>query len=112
MAECRCISEQPRIFKKNVALLGYDKLNEMVSVANALSDPIRLQILYLLKQYDDICTCEFQELLDLNQSKVSYHLKILLDAGLINREVVANWRHYGLCDKTILEPFEKLIEKL
>jgi len=50
MAECKCISDQPRIFKKDVDLLGSDKLNEMVSVANASNDSIRLQILYLLKQ--------------------------------------------------------------
>lgn len=47
MAECKCISEQPRIFKKDVDLLDSDKLNKMSSLANVLSDPIRLQILYL-----------------------------------------------------------------
>ena len=109
MAKCKCISAQPRIFKKDVDLLSSDKLSGMASVANALSDPIRLQILHLLKQHEDICTCEFQELLDLSQSKVSYHLKILLDAGLINREVIANWRHYSLTDKNILDKLEKLI---
>lgn len=82
----------------------------MASVANALSDPIRLQIIYLLKQHEDICTCEFQELLDLSQSKVSYHLRILLDAGLVKREVIANWRHYRLIEKDILEKLEHLID--
>ncbi len=109
MTERECISELPRIFKKDVDLLGSDKLNRMSILANALSDPIRLQILHLLKQHEDICTCEFQELLDINQSKVSYHLKILLDAGLIKREVIANWRHYSLIDKGILEKLEQLM---
>lgn len=109
MAECKCISEQPRIFKKDVNLLGSDKLNKMASVANTLSDPIRLQILYLLKQHEDICTCEFQELLDLSQSKISYHLKILLDTGLVERHVIANWRHYSLIDKDILAKLEQLM---
>ena len=109
MAERECITEQPRIFKKDVNFLHSDKLNMMASVANALCDPIRIQILYLLKQHDDICTCEFQELLDLSQSKVSYHLKILLDAGLIKREVIANWRHYSLIDKDILEKLEHMM---
>ena len=67
MKECKCILEQPRIFKKDVDLLDSDKLNNMSSVANALSDPIRLQILYLLKKHEDVCTCEFQELLNLSQ---------------------------------------------
>ena len=43
MAECKCISDQRRIFRKDVDLLGSDKLNEMVSVANASNDPIRLK---------------------------------------------------------------------
>jgi ArsR family transcriptional regulator len=109
MAQKECISEQPRIFKKDVDLLSSDKLSIMSSLANALSDPIRLQILYLLKQHEDICTCEFQELLDLSQSKVSYHLKILLDAGLIKREVIANWGHYSMIDKDILEKLEHMM---
>lgn len=105
-----CITEQPRIGKKDVSLLGSDRLNKMAGIANALSDPIRLQILYLLEQNEDICTCEFQELLDLSQSKVSYHLKILLDAGLVDRQVIANWRHYSLKEKHILEKLERLID--
>ena len=110
MANDKCITEVPRIFKNDVNLLDPDKLNKMASVANALSDPIRLQIIYLLKQHEDICTCEFQELLDLSQSKVSYHLRILLDAGLVKREVIANWRHYRLIEKDILEKLEHLID--
>lgn len=101
--------EKPRFSNKDVTLPSSQKIEILSCIANALGDPIRLQILYLLMQQEDICTCEFQELLDLNQSKVSYHLKILLDAGLIKREVVANWRHYSLCDQNILEHFEKLI---
>ena len=49
MAQKECISEQPRIFKKDVDLLGSDKLNRMSILANALSDPIRLQILHLFE---------------------------------------------------------------
>jgi len=110
MVKRECITEQPRILKKDVNLLGSDKLNKMASIAKALSDPIRLQIIYLLKQHDDICTCGFQELLDLSQSKVSYHLKILLNAGLVERRVIANWRHYSLTDKDILEKLEHLMD--
>lgn len=41
---------------------------------------------------------------------VSYHLRILLDAGLVKREVIANWRHYRLIEKDILEKLEHLID--
>lgn len=109
MEENNCTSEQPRIFKKDVVLQSSEKLDKLTCITKALSDPIRLQILYLLQQHKDICTCEFQGLLDLSQSKISYHIKILLDAGLIKREVFANWRHYSLADINILEKIEKLI---
>lgn len=109
MSDSKSISEQPRIFKKDIDFLSSDKLRKIANVTNALSDPIRLQILYFLKQEEDICTCEFQELLDLSQSKVSYHVKILLEAGLIKREVIANWRHYSLIEKDILEKLEQLM---
>lgn len=106
----KCISEVPRIFKKDVSILDSYKLNKISNIANALSDPIRLQIIYLLEQQEDICTCEFQELLDLTQSKISYHLKILLDVGLVERKVIGNWRHYTLINKDILKKIELIIE--
>jgi ArsR family transcriptional regulator len=44
----------------------------------ALSDPARLQLIHLLEQQPDLCTYEFEKLLGLSQSKVSYHLEIFL----------------------------------
>lgn len=60
-------------------------------------------MLNLLRQREDICTCEFQEILDLNQSSISYHSKILLDAGLIKRETNGPWSHYSLVDNDFIE---------
>lgn len=62
----------PRISKNDVSYFDINKLKQVSRIANALSDPIRLQMIYLLEQREDICTCEFQELLDLTQSKVSF----------------------------------------
>jgi ArsR family transcriptional regulator len=83
----------------------------MADAANALSDPIRLQMLSLLSQCEDLCTCEFSELLELGQSKVSYHLNILLQAGLVSRENHGTWSHYRLLSPQVLEQLQGWIQE-
>jgi ArsR family transcriptional regulator len=62
----------------------------------ALADQKRLQIMYELTQRGNTCVCDLVEILDMPQSKLSYHLKILLDAGLILRETRGTWSYYEL----------------
>ncbi|WP_371826303.1 ArsR/SmtB family transcription factor [Alicyclobacillus fastidiosus] len=62
----------------------------------ALSDEKRLQIMNELCQRGKTCVCDLQEVLDLPQSSLSYHLKILVEAGLITRETQGTWSYYEL----------------
>ncbi|WP_407697155.1 ArsR/SmtB family transcription factor [Schinkia azotoformans] len=62
----------------------------------ALADQKRLQILNLLCQQDSICVCDLSTLIDMPQSKLSYHLKILLDANLIIKETRGTWSYYQI----------------
>ncbi|REK76853.1 ArsR/SmtB family transcription factor [Paenibacillus paeoniae] len=62
----------------------------------ALADQKRLQIMYELTQRGNTCVCDLTEIVDMPQSKLSYHLKILLDAGLIRRETRGTWSYYEL----------------
>jgi ArsR family transcriptional regulator len=62
----------------------------------ALADQKRLQILYELCQRGTVCVCDLCEIIDMPQSKLSYHLKILLDAGLIDKETRGTWSYYKL----------------
>ncbi|MDQ0175453.1 ArsR/SmtB family transcription factor [Bacillus chungangensis] len=62
----------------------------------ALADQIRLKILYELNQRGQVCVCDLTEIVGLSQSKLSYHLKILLDANLIEREKKGIWNYYSL----------------
>jgi len=98
-----CYTEIPRVKKGEVPLLPEDRAFRLATVAKALSDPIRIQMVYLLEQRSDLCTCEFEELLGLGQSKVSYHLKILLDAGIVTRETHGTWSHYRLQKSGVLD---------
>lgn len=62
----------------------------------ALADQKRLQIMYELTQRGSTCVCALSEIVEMPQSKLSYHLKILLDAGLILREIKGTWSYYEL----------------
>jgi len=73
--------------------------DKIAVIAHALSDPIRLAMIAMLRGQADVCACEFQAQLALSQSKASYHLKILVDAGLITRTIRGTWSHYSLADK-------------
>jgi len=63
----------------------------------ALADPARVTILATLARAEhDVCVCDFTSGLDLNQSTVSHHLKILKDAGLVTSERRGTWGYYTL----------------
>jgi ArsR family transcriptional regulator len=67
----------------------------------ALADEKRLQIMYELTQHDDVCVCDLCEMVDMPQSKLSYHLKILLDAKLILKETRGTWSYYALNNEEV-----------
>lgn len=62
----------------------------------ALADHKRLQIMYELTQRGKVCVCDLADVMDMAQSKLSYHLKILLDANLIQKETDGTWNYYEL----------------
>lgn len=69
----------------------------------ALADEKRLHVLYILANSpeDAICVCDLMDEMDLPQSKLSYHLKILLQANLINQSKKGTWSYYSLNPKEI-----------
>lgn len=64
-------------------------------VFKALADPKRLQILALLKNGEK-CTCVLTGEMGLPQSSLSYHMKILCEAGLVTGREDGKWTHYRL----------------
>lgn len=62
---------------------------------HALSDPLRLQVINLLLE-KELCVCELCEQLAVNQSKLSFHLKILKEAGLLKSRQEGRWIYYYL----------------
>jgi ArsR family transcriptional regulator, arsenate/arsenite/antimonite-responsive transcriptional repressor len=97
-----------------------DAVERLARLAKALADPIRLRMLDLMTQGrgccglidpaargvpgtgdpQGICVCEFQERFGLAQSKTSYHLRVLREAGLVHEETRGKWTFYSVDDQT------------
>ena len=61
----------------------------------ALADPIRLQVVQLLAE-GERCVCELTEALDLAQPRLSFHLRVMKEAGLISARQQGRWVYYRL----------------
>jgi ArsR family transcriptional regulator, arsenate/arsenite/antimonite-responsive transcriptional repressor len=61
----------------------------------ALGDPLRLQIVTLL-QSQEICVCDLCDRLQIGQSKISFHLKVLKEAQLLRARQEGKWIYYSL----------------
>jgi ArsR family transcriptional regulator len=68
-------------------------MNELTSIFKALSDETRLRIVKLLER-GELCVCDIVEALGLIQPKVSFHLGVLKEAGLVRDRKEGKWIHY------------------
>ena len=67
----------------------------MSDVAKALGDPVRVQLIDVLRKHaGKVCVCELVPLFDLSQPTVSHHLKVLRLAGLVGSERQGLWAYY------------------
>jgi ArsR family transcriptional regulator, arsenate/arsenite/antimonite-responsive transcriptional repressor len=78
--------------------LADDDALELERMFKALADRHRVKILNRLLQADGeaVCVCDLEDLLALKQPTVSYHLKQLLDAGLVRREKRGSFAYFSL----------------
>jgi ArsR family transcriptional regulator len=70
--------------------------NELAPLFKAIADPARLRLLSLIACHDggESCVCDLLEAFDVTAPSVSYHLKILREAGLISSERRGTWVYY------------------
>jgi ArsR family transcriptional regulator len=69
--------------------------SQAIRLFHALSDPTRLRIVRKLK-HGERCVCELTDALDAAQSRLSFHLKVLKDAGLVSDRRDGRWVYYEL----------------
>jgi ArsR family transcriptional regulator len=77
---------------------------------HALSDETRLSILERLR-FGERCVCDLTDALDAAQSRLSFHLKVLKDAGLVSDRRDGRWMYYTLNQEALSEAAE-LVEGL
>jgi ArsR family transcriptional regulator, arsenate/arsenite/antimonite-responsive transcriptional repressor len=68
---------------------------QIIAGFHALSEPLRIRTIELLQQRE-LCVCELCEILDISQSKLSFHLKVLKSAELVHTRQEGRWIYYRL----------------
>jgi ArsR family transcriptional regulator, arsenate/arsenite/antimonite-responsive transcriptional repressor len=72
-----------------------EQAERMALVAKAIGDPIRMQLIDVLRKHaGQVCVCELVPLFDLSQPTVSHHLKVLREAELVGSERRGLWAYY------------------
>jgi len=72
-----------------------EQAERMATIAKALGDPIRLQLVDVLRKHaGKVCVCELVPLFDIGQPTLSHHLKKLRDAGIVDSERRGLWAYY------------------
>jgi len=74
------------------------ELEKRGRIYQALSDPLRLSILYIIKD-QPLCVCVINRFMRLSGSKLSYHLTGLKEAGLVEGTYEGNWIIYSITDR-------------
>jgi ArsR family transcriptional regulator len=81
-----------------------EQAERMAAIAKALGDPIRLQLVDVLRKHaGKVCVCELVPLFDLSQPTVSHHLKVLREAGIVASERQGLWAYYYVIPDSLEE---------
>jgi ArsR family transcriptional regulator len=77
-------------------------MDELLSLFKALSDETRLRIVKLLEN-GELCVCHLVAAIDKSQPKISFHLKVLKEAGLVRDRREGKWMHYRLDESDLFK---------
>lgn len=76
-------------------------MQKFLTIISAINDESRVLILYHLLKYQELCVCDLQKLLNMGQSRLSRHLKILKGAGFLYVKRKGTWAYYGISDELL-----------
>lgn len=73
-----------------------DQADQVAPLLKALADPVRLRLFSLIASHagGEACVCDLTPSFDVSQPTISHHLKVLSDAGLVDRERRGTWIYY------------------
>ena len=92
-------------------IYGFKEADSFYEILRVVSNPIRLKILTILLDRNWACNCEFEYVLDIHQTLISHHLKIMRDAKMISFVKDGLWKYYRIEDefRPFLEEFRELL---
>ncbi len=87
VACCAPLSREP---------LSQEAAETIAPMLKALADPVRLRLMSLVASHDggEACVCDLNDAFELSQPTISHHLKVLHDAGLLERDKRGVWVYY------------------
>jgi ArsR family transcriptional regulator len=87
VACCAPLSDEP---------LSVEQAEQVAPLLKALADPVRLRLISLVASHPggEACVCDLNDAFDLSQPTISHHLKVLHDAGLLDRDKRGVWVFY------------------
>ncbi|TPN87320.1 ArsR/SmtB family transcription factor [Aquimarina algicola] len=112
-----CIRQQADLEQINRCKNTVSELSESFDyLANGLSlvgNSVRLKILYLLFEEERLCVCDLSDILGMNISAISQHLRKMKDRGLLETEREAQTIYYSLTSgyEKLLNPFFEILDK-
>jgi ArsR family transcriptional regulator len=83
--------------------LERDEADRLATALKAIADPARLRLLSLIQAQPghEACVCHLTEPLGLTQPTVSHHLKVLLQAGLVDRDQRGSWAYFRVREEPL-----------
>ena len=129
------VEEKPGRKPESDEAVREERVARLVALGQALSDPIRVRMLGLMaaaaregrgccglpnlgapvdagEESIGVCVCEFEDYFGMGQSKVSYHVRKLKEAGLIREEKRGKWSFYSLDQEAVRELLDETAEHL
>lgn len=83
--------------------VGAEEADTLATRFRALGDPARLRLLSLIASCGEVCACELVASVGVSQPTVSHHLKVLYEAGLVDRERRGKWINYWVVPEALGE---------
>src|ERR1700685_3306812 len=76
--------------------LSAQEADQVAPLLKALADPVRLRLMSLVASHEggEACVCDLNDAFDLSQPTISHHMKVLHEAGLVDRETRGVWVYY------------------
>ena len=78
--------------------LSMEQAEQVAPLLKALADPVRLRLLSLVASHEggEACICDLNEAFELSQPTISHHMKVLYEAGLVDRDKRGVWVYYRI----------------